>query len=234
MNFFVALGLLFALAAPAQAQSDYPSHPIKLIVPYGPGGTPDLHARLFAEQLGAVLKQTVIVENKVGASGIVGAQAVSAAPKDGYTVLWAASSLFGVNPFVYKNLPYSPEQFQPVSNVVQVCFAIVVRPSLGVTDLKGLTKYMAANPRKLNFANSGVGNQPHLIWERYLAATGTQSTMIVTSLAQSRLWLLWGASPTPMLRSSTAATFKTSRRARCRHWPPPAVPGSRSCPIRPR
>lgn len=82
------------------------------------------------------------------------------------------------NPFVYKKLPYSLEQFEPISNVAQVCFAFMVRPELGVKDLKGLTEYMKANPGKLNFANAGVGNQPHLIWERLLQATNTSATMI--------------------------------------------------------
>lgn len=163
----------------ALAQSDYPSRPIKLVVPYGPGGTPDIHARLYAEHLGRVLHQTVVVENKVGASGIIGAQAVSSSARDGYTVLWAANSLFGINPFVFKKIPYTLDQFEPVSNVAQVCFAFVARPSLGVADMKGLVAFMTKNPDKLNFANSGIGNQPHLIWERLLAATGTKSTMIV-------------------------------------------------------
>lgn len=172
-----ALTFIHFFCINAQAQ-DYPVRPIKLVVPYGPGGTPDIHARLFADQLRVSLKQPVVVENRVGGSGTIGAQAVANAPKDGYTLLWAASSLFGVNPFVYKKLPYSLEQFEPISNVAQVCFAFMVRPELGAKDLKGLTEYMKANPGKLNFANAGVGNQPHLIWERLLQATNTSATMI--------------------------------------------------------
>ena len=176
---FLFVGGMQLIASVAQAQSDYPTHPIKLVVPYGPGGTPDLHARMFADQLGKTLQQSIVVENKVGGSGIIGAQATLQAPKDGYTLLWAASSLFGVNPFVFKNLSYDLEQFQPVSNIAQVCFAFLSRPSLSVTSMKELAAYMKNNPEKLNFGNSGIGNQPHLIWERFLGITGARSTMIV-------------------------------------------------------
>jgi tripartite-type tricarboxylate transporter receptor subunit TctC len=169
---------LHAIAPMSWAQANYPSQPLRMVVPYGAGGTPDFHARLFADHLSTVVGQTIVVENKVGASGIIGTQSVVVAPKDGYTLLWAANSLFGINPFVFKNLPYRLEQFQPVSNVVQLCFAVVSRPSLGVTSLRGLVEYMKANPEKLNFANAGVGNQPHLIWEQFLSATGTRSTMV--------------------------------------------------------
>jgi tripartite-type tricarboxylate transporter receptor subunit TctC len=169
---------LHATASTCFAQASYPSQPVRIVVPYGAGGTPDFHARLFAEHLSKVLGQAVVVENKVGASGIIGAQAVSGAPKDGYTLLWAANSLFGINPFVFKNLPYTLEQFQPVSNVVQLCFAVVARPNLGVTSLKGLVDYMKANPEKLNYGNAGIGNQPHLIWEQFLSLTSTRATMV--------------------------------------------------------
>lgn len=159
------------------AEASYPTMPVKVVVPYI-GGPPDLHARVFGEYFHQVLKQPLVVENKGGAGGMIAAQAVTTAPKDGYTLLWAASSLFGVNPFVYRSLPYSLEQFQPISNIAEVCFSISARPELKFKTLSDLVAAMKKEPGKINFANTGVGNQLHLTWERFLKATGTQATTI--------------------------------------------------------
>lgn len=171
----VAAALLATV--PAQAQSPYPRQPVKVVVPYI-GGPPDLHARMFGEYFHKRHKQPLVVENKGGAGGMIAAQSVTLAPKDGYTLLWAASSLFGVNPFVYRTLPYSLDQFEPISNVAEVCLSISVRPGLKVGTIPELVALMKKDPGKTNFANAGVGNQLHLTWERFLKVTGTEATTV--------------------------------------------------------
>ena len=165
--------------------------PLRLVVPYGAGSPPDVHARIFAEHLKGVLHQSVVVINKPGAAGIIGAQEILASPKDGLTLLWAASSLFGLNPYVFRKVPYQLEQFEPVSNVVDVCWTIYSRQKLGVKSLPELVKIMKESPGKVNFATPGVVSQMSLTWERFIKDAGVTGTNIVyKTTSEARISLL--------------------------------------------
>jgi tripartite-type tricarboxylate transporter receptor subunit TctC len=145
------------------AQSAYPSHPVRIIVPYAPGGIADVASRLVAAKLGEAWGQSVIVENRGGAGGNLGTVAVARAAPDGYTVL-AATTAVAVNPSLYKNAGYDLEKdFAPVIDVASSPNLIVVHPSLGVSNLKEL--FAKAKTAKLSYGSAGSGTTPHLTAE---------------------------------------------------------------------
>lgn len=154
-----------ALALPAAAQgSDYPAKPITIVVPFSAGGGVDGMARLLAEKLRTSLKQTVLVDNKPGASGMVGAAFVSKAPGDGYTLLLGSAGETAINPLVYKSrMQYQPDRdLAPIALVSRVPNVLVANPNLPVGSVAELAAYAAKNPGKLSYATSGVGNPQHL------------------------------------------------------------------------
>jgi tripartite-type tricarboxylate transporter receptor subunit TctC len=171
-EFLASLPAAAAVAAsgPAFAQDEpYPKRFVRLLVPYPASGTnPDLHARIFAEPMSARLGQRVVVENRPGAGGTIGAAVAAKAPADGYTILWAAGSLFACNPFLYKNLQYAFEDFTPIGCFSDSSFVLFVRRGLGIKTLGALLDKMRAEPGAVRFANGGIGSQLHLTWERLL------------------------------------------------------------------
>jgi tripartite-type tricarboxylate transporter receptor subunit TctC len=160
-------------AAPARAE-DYPTRNITLIVPSPPGGGTDTQARILAPRLGQILGQTVVIENRPGASGNIGAQAVSKAPADGYTLLAMISSHV-INQFVLKSVPYNLEKdFAMISRTVTVPGVLVGNPKLPAKNLKELLKYLKANPGKVAFGSAGVGSLSQLIVELFAQDTGVK------------------------------------------------------------
>jgi tripartite-type tricarboxylate transporter receptor subunit TctC len=154
-----AVGLCTLAAAPLAASAAYPERPITLIVSAAPGGTTDIAARLIAQPLGKALGQTVVVENKPGASGSIAAQAVMRANPDGYTLLLQYSGYQTITPLITPNLSWDPiKDFAPVANVLSAPQVVVVRPSLPVKSLKELVAYAKAHPGELNYASSGTGS----------------------------------------------------------------------------
>ena len=152
----------FAAGAPAVAQS-YPAKPITIIVPFSPGGGVDTMGRLLAEKLRVVLDQNVIVENKPGASGMLGAQTVARAAPDGYTIMLGSAGETAINAYVYKEkMNYKPEDLVPVSLVARVPNVLIVGPSVKATNVAELVAHARANPGKVTYASSGVGNPQHL------------------------------------------------------------------------
>lgn len=147
----------------------YPKRFVRLLVPYPASGTTaDLHARIFAEQMSYRLGQRLVVENRAGAGGTIGAAQAARAPADGYTILWAAGSLFACNPFLYKNLQYSFDDFTAIGCFSDCSFVLFARKGLGVATLAELLAKMKAEPGAVRFANGGIGSQLHLTWERLL------------------------------------------------------------------
>jgi tripartite-type tricarboxylate transporter receptor subunit TctC len=146
---------------------EYPVRPVRVIVPYAPGGVTDVSARLIAQQLSERLGKQFFVENLTGGSGNIGtAQAARAAP-DGYTVLVAFSS-FVVNPTLFDKLPFDPiKDFEPITLAVSSTTVLVVHPSLPVRNVKELVAFIRANPGKQNFASAGTGTQSHLAGEQF-------------------------------------------------------------------
>jgi len=171
-----AAALLFAgycaAAQPAAAPDRYPSKPIRLIVPYPPGGPTDLIARAVNEPLAQRLGQQVVIDNRGGATTVIGAELAARAPADGYTLLVATISTLAVNPALQKKLPYDPERdFAAVSMLAAQPYLLATTASLPVTSVSQLIAYAKANPGKLSFASAGVGAGAHLAAElfKYMA-----------------------------------------------------------------
>ncbi|MCW5745189.1 MAG: tripartite tricarboxylate transporter substrate binding protein [Alphaproteobacteria bacterium] len=165
----LALSLMLASAAVASAQAQsqaWPSKPIRLIAPYPPGGQTDVVARYFAEKLQATLGQTVIVENKAGAQGIVGTEAAKNAPPDGYTFVYVNVSTICINPFVHTRLPYdAARDFVPVTQHGLSVLAMVVPATLGPKTVKEFIAYAKANRGKVSYASFGQGSSSHIYGE---------------------------------------------------------------------
>ncbi len=163
-------GLLLTLALPAAHAADtpYPNRPIRLIVPFAPGGGADVTARIVAEATGKVLGQSIVVENKPGAGGTVGATTVSRATPDGYTLLYTTPGPQITNPYLMRSLPYDPERdLVPVSRLAVVPSVLVVGKQLPVDSVDGLIKYARAHPNEVRFASAGIGATSHLSGELF-------------------------------------------------------------------
>ena len=165
-------GCLFASTAFVHAQ-DYPSRPLRLIVPTAPGGGTDFTGRLVAAKLSESLGQQVVVENRGGGGGSVGADNAAKSTPDGYTLLLGSIATHAVNPALYKKLPYDHlKDFAPVSLIGTVPNAMVVHPSVPVKSMQEFIAYAKANPGKINYGSSGVGSPPHLSMELLRSMTG--------------------------------------------------------------
>ncbi|AWQ05381.1 tripartite tricarboxylate transporter family receptor [Bordetella bronchiseptica MBORD675] len=176
---FAALGLWAAAVPAAGAATPYPERPIRLIVPFGAGGTTDILGRVLGQQLGEALKQTVIVENRPGANGNIGSDAVAKAAPDGYTLLFAADATLVINPTLYSQLPFKPESdFAPISRIAVVPLVLVANPSVKADTLPELVKLGGKPDARLDFGSAGAGSMGHLVGERLNRATGMSMTHI--------------------------------------------------------
>jgi tripartite-type tricarboxylate transporter receptor subunit TctC len=168
-----ALGGAAGLAH-AQAQP-YPNKPIRYIVPFAPGGSTDLLGRLVAQKLQEAWGQPVVVENRPGAGGAVGAEAAAKSPPDGYTIMGGTISTHAINASVYSKLPYDPiKDFEPVTLLATQPNMLVVNPSLPVKNVAELIALLKANPDKYSFSTSGNGTSAHLAGELFKSMTGTK------------------------------------------------------------
>lgn len=157
----------------ATAQGAYPSKPIKFVVPYSAGGLPDTVARIFAQRLGDRLGQSVLVDNKPGANGVVAAQVLASSAPDGYTFLVTDGSMFSINPAIYKNLSYDfKRDFVPVSLAARAPLYLAVHPNTGVNTLQEFVALAKSKPGALNYGSSGIGSSHHLTMEAMKAALG--------------------------------------------------------------
>jgi tripartite-type tricarboxylate transporter receptor subunit TctC len=166
--------LLLALAGAAFAQGAFPSRPVTLIVPFPPGGGTDTGARIVAQKLGAKWAQTVIVENKGGAAGMIGADMVAKAKPDGYTILMGNIGTQAINPSLYKKMPYDPAgAFAPIALVAELPLAMMVNPAVAAKTPKEFIALARSQPGKLSYSSSGAGGAPHLAAEMFKEATGS-------------------------------------------------------------
>jgi tripartite-type tricarboxylate transporter receptor subunit TctC len=168
LEFFIALllGLNFFSAAHAQERKDYPDKPIKMVVPYVAGGAADITARLLAQSLSQSMNQAVIVDNKPGANGNIGAEYVAKAAPDGYTVLLTASGPLVVNPVLYKKSPFDPvKDFSPISLVISYQYAVVVPTQSPIKNLLELVAEAKRNPKSISYGSTGIGGGGHLAGE---------------------------------------------------------------------
>jgi tripartite-type tricarboxylate transporter receptor subunit TctC len=161
-------------AAGAQAQT-YPAKPIRLILPFPPGGGTDVVGRLLAQKLGQALGQQVIVDNRAGAGGRIGTDLVAKSLPDGYTLLLATSSVMGTGPALYQKLPFDmPKDFAPISLVAYTAYVLVVHPSVPAKSVKDLVMLAKSKPGRLTYASSGAGGAAHLSGELFSAMAGVK------------------------------------------------------------
>ena len=171
--------LLFALALPlALHAQDYPSRPVRIVVPFQPGGGSDTLGRLLAEKLTARWGQPVVVENRAGAGGNLGAGFVAQSSPDGHTLLLSSPGPVVINQSLYKSLPFDPDGFVPVSVIATNYGVLAVHPRPGLADVAALVAAARAAPDKLNFASAGSGTTPHLAGELFKSLAGVRLTHV--------------------------------------------------------
>ena len=173
MRRILLLAIVSLVCGHAAAQ-DYPAKAIQIIVPFPPGGGTDLLARVMADKLRERFGQPVTVENRSGAAGNIGAEAVYKAPADGHTLLFTQPAPIGVNKALYAKLAFEPERFVPIALVSIQDIMLAANPKLPANDLKELIAYAKANPGKLNFGSSGAGSAPHLAAELFASMAGVK------------------------------------------------------------
>ena len=184
MNRKTILGALLSAAALSLGLSNiawaqYPNRPVKMVVPYPPGATNDLLARVLAEPLAKELGQNIIVENKGGAATAIGATAVANSPADGYTLLLGTGTTYTLNPLMKKGLSYDMDRdFRMVSIIAEVPIVFIVTPQFPAKTLAEFVAYGKANPDKVNFSSSGLGSSLHLAAELFAARAGIRMTHI--------------------------------------------------------
>jgi tripartite-type tricarboxylate transporter receptor subunit TctC len=218
----LAVGIYGLSAAIAQP---YPARPIKMIVPFPPGGPVDVTARIVAQHLPRTLGQTVVVENRAGAAGALGAKAVAGAEPDGYTLLCGNISTLVVLPAVTNNRDYDPGKvFVPIAKVSQNYEVLVVHPAFPAKSVAELVAHAKANPGKLNFGSAGHGNATHLAAELFKLKTGTDIVHIpykgaaeaVTGVLGGQVHMFFGdiGGVLPLMREGTLRALAVSSEAR--------------------
>jgi tripartite-type tricarboxylate transporter receptor subunit TctC len=175
-----ASGLAASLACPAFSQTaTYPNKPIKVIVPYAAGISPDVIARLIGERVGQALGQPLIVDNRAGAGGMLGAEVAAALPADGYNLFYTVKGVMAIAPHLYPNAKYNPlRDFKAVSQVLLVPHILTATPNAPFNTMAQLVEYAKKNPGKIDYASAGVGSQPHVALEAWARRLGIKLTHI--------------------------------------------------------
>jgi tripartite-type tricarboxylate transporter receptor subunit TctC len=203
--FSALIGLGLTLGAASHAQSPaWPNRPIRLVVPFTPGGSTDILARAIAQELAKAWGQSVVVENVPGAGGAIGADKVAKAPADGYTLLMGHIGTLAVNPSLYPKLPYNPvKDFTPVAWVARVPNVLVVHPSVAAKSVRELVALARSKPGQLNYGSGGNGSAANLATEYFKLQTGTSMLHIpyrgtapaVTDLLGGQIQVLFTGAP---------------------------------------
>ena len=225
---------LSALTAYAQSNPAYPTRPVRLIVPYPAGGPLDLVARALADKLREPLGQAVIVENRPGAGGNIGADFVAKSPPDGYTMLLGAVATHAINPYLYAKIPYDPNRdFTPITRLAVVPNVLVMNPdkgrALNIESVKDLVSYAKKNPGKLNYASGGNGSAGHLAGELFKTSFGVSLVHIAYSGAPPAQFGLIGgqtdlmfdnlASAAPQIRAGKLKPYAVTTVLRSSYFP---------------
>ncbi len=196
----------------AQAQG-WPARPVRVVVPFPAGSSPDVTLRMVSPRLAEALGQPVVVENRGGAAGIIGAEIVSRAAPDGYTLLYPVNSVICANQHLYSKLPYDPiKGFVPVTMTVNFGYVLLARTTFPVNDLRSLIALARAEPGKLNFGSAGLGAGNHVVMEMLLEMTGTKMVHIPNH--DSAVSVASGASDISMVPSTTAIPLVRGGRTR--------------------
>ena len=225
---------VFALNSPwAWSQSDFPNRSITFIVPQSAAGSTDTVARLTAQQLSDVFGKQVIVENRAGASGIIGADLVAKASPNGYTLLVAGTGIIAINPFLYKNISYDPfKSFAPIALIGYSNDVLVVHPSVPANNLAELIALAKAQPGEMKYASAGVGTSPHLTAELFRQRTdtalmhvpykGSTPAVVATVSGETSMMFTGIASSIAHIKSGRLKPISVSSRTRSASLP--AVP----------
>jgi len=215
----LAAGFLAAFALPAQAADSYPERPIRLIVPFQPGGASDFVARIIQDKLASELGTNIVIENRTGASGYIGVEIASEATPDGYTLLLGNIGTMAINASVFPKFKVKPlNAFVGVTQVVDVPGMLVVHPSLPVKSVKELIAYAKERPGKLNFSASGAGSNSRLAMEYFMQQAGIKIVMvpykggaggasIATAQGEVQLTMLTSSSLLPYVRQGRLRTL---------------------------
>jgi tripartite-type tricarboxylate transporter receptor subunit TctC len=176
----ILLMLAAAAAAPAVFAQAYPSKPVRVVVTFPPGGTPDIYGRIMSVELGKLWNQSVVVENRTGAGGTIGTDFVAKAAPDGYTLLFAADATITIAPHLYSKLPYDPQRdLAPIVNVAAGPFVLMANPAFKPNDVKELIALVRAQPGRISYASSGAGGQQHLAMESIRTLAGNMDMIHV-------------------------------------------------------
>jgi len=171
--FALVLAMAVSFSATRAHADDYPSHPIKLIVPYAPGGAADAIARILGKRVSETIGQPILVENRSGAGSIIGTEDVHKADPDGYTLLLGQSGPISINPGVYKELPYDPEKdLAPITMTTDFPYTLVVNAKLPVKTVQDFVAMVKAKPGEFNYGTTGVGAANHLVTELFSSKAG--------------------------------------------------------------
>ncbi|HWH42785.1 MAG TPA: tripartite tricarboxylate transporter substrate binding protein, partial [Usitatibacter sp.] len=198
--------LLAALPA-ASAEDDYPNHPVRIVVPFAPGGSTDVVARILADKLQGELKQTFVVENRAGAGGNIGADVVAKSNPDGYTLLMGTTGVLAINNYLYKDMPFDPQRdFAPVSYTSLITNILVVNPNVPAKNVAALVALAKAKPGELTFASSGAGSSTHLSAELFKSMAGVDivhvpykgSSQAITDLMAGHVTMLVDNAPSSL------------------------------------
>jgi tripartite-type tricarboxylate transporter receptor subunit TctC len=204
----VIIAALALAGASAQAQDHFPSHPMRMIIPFAAGGPTDIVGRIMGAKMSEILGQQVVVEDRSGAGGNIGADYVAKAAPDGYMMLMATVSTNAINPGLYKHMPYDAvRDFAPLGRIGVTPTLLLVNPSIPATDVKSLIALLKANPGKYSYGSSGVGSILHLCGEEFKAAAGGLNVVHVpykgsapmdTDLMAGQVAMAFDATPTAM------------------------------------
>jgi tripartite-type tricarboxylate transporter receptor subunit TctC len=198
------LAALLAFSLAAFAQDDYPNRPVRIIVPFAPGGSTDVVARILADRLGHELRQNFVVENKPGAGGNIGADAVAKASPDGYTLLMGTTGVLAINKYLYKDMSFDADRdLAPVSYTSLITNILVVNPQVPARTVQDLVRLAKAEPGRLTFASSGAGSSTHLSAELFRSMAGVDilhvpykgSSQALTDVMAGQVTMLFDNAP---------------------------------------
>ncbi len=179
LRMLLALALL-ATAVPATSAQCYPTKPVKVIVTFPPGGTPDIYGRIMSAELQKIWNQSVVLENRTGAGGTIGTDYVAKAAPDGYTLLFAADATITIAPHLYSKLPCDPvRDLAPIVNVTAGPFVLMANPAFPANNVKELIALVRAQPGRISYASSGAGGQQHLAMESIRTLAGSMDMIHV-------------------------------------------------------
>ena len=227
----IVIALLVAFAPAAFAQESYPSKPIRMIVPFAAGGPTDIVARVMSAKMAEHLGQPLVVENRAGAGGNIGADAVARAPGDGYTLLMATVSTHAINPGLYRSMPYDPvRDFAPVGQVGVTPIVLAVNRAIPVHDVKSLIVFVRANPGRYSYGSSGLGSILHLCGEAFKSTVGgldvvhvpyRGSAPMMADLVAGQIAVAFDALPTvlPQLQAGAIRAIGAGMASRARALP---------------